>query len=291
MMFKDNFSNNERYKLFRNMYEIIHPTISKKNISNYKIVFDEGILPVRVFYPKRLANLSSVVIYVPGEGNISNCYGEYENILKDMAINLDKLVIAIDYFDEEIKYPYIFDKIYNCIDFIINELGNNNILSGNIVLMGDSFGSNLVSGITLKRIDEDKVIDYKEVLFYPIISGEYYGKSKYESLNRDGIVEKEDLALFGGFIKKYISNKKRLSDKYICPFKNKDFSSYPDTFILTADLDILRDEGKSFSDLLISCNEKSMYYNLLFSEHGFLDFSDIEVKEEIYNKIKEFLNS
>ena len=85
--------------------------------------------------------------------------------------------------------------------------------------------------------------------------------------------------------------KMTFSDKYICPFKNKDFSSYPDTFILTADLDILRDEGKSFSDLLISCNEKSMYYNLLFSEHGFLDFSDIEVKEEIYNKIKEFLNS
>ena len=57
-----------------------------------------------------------------------------------MAINLDKLVIAIDYFDEEIKYPYIFDKIYNCIDFIINELGNNNILSSNIkVVNQDAF--------------------------------------------------------------------------------------------------------------------------------------------------------
>ena len=126
-MFKDNFSNHERYKLFRNMYEIIHPTISKKNISNYRITLDEEILPVRVFYPKKLANISSVVIYVPGEGNVSNCYGEYESILKDMAINLDKLVIAIDYFDEEIKYPYLFDKIYDSVDFVIKELNKNNI--------------------------------------------------------------------------------------------------------------------------------------------------------------------
>ena len=51
----DNFCSEEKYKLYRTVYEILHPTISKKNISNYKVVFDEKLLPTLVFYPKRKA--------------------------------------------------------------------------------------------------------------------------------------------------------------------------------------------------------------------------------------------
>lgn len=272
------------------MYEVIHPTISKKNISSYRIVLDENILPVRVFYPKKLANINSVIIFIPGEGRISNCYGEYDNIFREMAIKCDKLVIALDYFDEAIKYPYLFDKCYESIDFIFNELEKNKISIDKITLIGDSFGANLVTGITLKRIDNNKNIGFKEILLYPIISGEYFGKTKFASLNRDGILEKEDLEELSSFFKKYISNKKRLNDKYICPLKSKDFKNYPNTFILTADQDILRDEGLSLYEKIIASNDKCQYYNALFLEHGFLDFYDEEMKEDVYLKINEFMN-
>lgn len=290
MVFKDNFSNDEKYKLFRNMYEVIHPTISKRNISNYRIILDENILPIRVFYPQKLSTINSVILFVPGEGNISNCFGEYDNILRDMAIRCDKLVIALDYFDEVIKYPYLFDKCYDSIDFIFEQLKLNGISLDKIVLMGDSFGGNLVSGITLKRIDNNKSIGFREVLFYPLVSGEYFGKSKFESLNRDGVIEKEDLSELSLFFKKYISNKKRLTDKYICPIKEKKFTSYPDTLVLTADLDILRDEGFSFYEKVLSSNNNCQYYNALFLEHGFLDFYDEEMKEDVYSKIIDFID-
>ena len=289
MMFRDNFSSDEKYKLFRNMYEVIHPTISKRNISNYRIVLDENILPIRVFYPKKLSTINSAILFVPGEGNISNCFGEYENILRDMAIRCDKLVIALDYFDETIKYPYLFDKCYESIDFIFDELCENGIDLENVILIGDSFGGNLVSGVTLKRIDNNKSVGFKEVLFYPIVSGEYFGKTKFESLNKDGIIEKEDLSELSSFFKKYISNKKRLTDKYICPLKAKSFNNYPDTFVVTADLDILRDEGLSLFEKISVSNNNCQYYNALFLEHGFLDFYDEEMKEEVYSKIIDFI--
>ena len=291
MMFRDNFSNNEKYKLFRNMFEVIHPSISKKNISNYRIVLDEEILPIRVFYPGRLSSINSVILFIPGEGNLSNCYGEYDNILKDMAIKLDKLVISLDYFDEVIKYPYLFDKCYDSVDFILNELNNNGISLNNVILMGDSFGGNLVSGITLKRIEEKKDNCFKEVLIYPLVSGEYFGKTKFESLNRDGLVEKNDLVEVSSFFKRYISNKKRLSDKFICPLKCKDFSDYPNTLVMTADLDILRDEGICFYEALYKYNDKCSYYNVLFGGHGFLDFYDEEIKEEVYLQINNFISN
>ena len=57
----DNFGEVEKYKLYRTVYEILHPTISKKNISNYKVVFDEKILPVLVYYPTKISNTFFVV--------------------------------------------------------------------------------------------------------------------------------------------------------------------------------------------------------------------------------------
>ena len=48
------FDNEVRYKLYRTVKDLITPSISKVNISNYRIVFDDDLLPVRVFYPKKV---------------------------------------------------------------------------------------------------------------------------------------------------------------------------------------------------------------------------------------------
>ena len=71
--------------------------------------------------------------------------------------------------------------------------------------------------------------------------------------------------------------------------KEKNFSLYPDTFVITGESDIVKDEGFAFYEKLHSFNENSKYLNVEFLEHGFIDFTDDNIKEEIYNKIKEFL--
>ena len=204
MFIKDNFSNEEKYKLYRNMYEIIHPSISKKNISSYKIVLDDNYLPVRVFYPYKLASIDSAIIFVPGNGLVTNCYGKYEDICKDMAIELNKLVICLDYFDCSEKYPYLFDKVYESIDFLLDEVSKNGIDPKKVCLMGESFGGCLVSGVTLKRCDDNLNNRYKEVLLYPLVSGEYFGNSKFESLKRDREIDKELLNDISSTFKKLV---------------------------------------------------------------------------------------
>ena len=66
----DNFCEVEKYKLYRTVYDLLHPSISKKNISNYKVVLDEKLLPVMVFYPDKMSSSKSIIIYVVGDGKI-----------------------------------------------------------------------------------------------------------------------------------------------------------------------------------------------------------------------------
>ena len=69
-MINNEFDKEIMYKLFRTVNEILHPTISKKNISDYKIIMDDDILPVRVFYPKKITGIDKVIIYVDIHGKV-----------------------------------------------------------------------------------------------------------------------------------------------------------------------------------------------------------------------------
>ena len=95
------FEKEEKYKLYRTVKEILHPTISKRNISNYKIMIKEELLPVRVFYPKKVSNLEKIMIYIHGESKITKCKEKYSEISQELAKELEQLVISIDYEEKE----------------------------------------------------------------------------------------------------------------------------------------------------------------------------------------------
>ena len=63
MIKENNFDRVERYKLYRSVKEIIHPTISKKNISRYIIVLKEELYPVRIFYPEKVTNIDKIIVF------------------------------------------------------------------------------------------------------------------------------------------------------------------------------------------------------------------------------------
>ena len=100
----DDFGTEDTYKLYRSVYEIIHPTISKKNISNYKIMMQEDLIPLRIFYPKKISKLSKAIIYVPGKAWMVNGNKNYAEVCNFLVEQTDTIVIALDYDKENITY-------------------------------------------------------------------------------------------------------------------------------------------------------------------------------------------
>ena len=48
MMAQNEFDNEIKYKLYRNVRELLYPSISKKNISDYKVIVDEDSRPFKI---------------------------------------------------------------------------------------------------------------------------------------------------------------------------------------------------------------------------------------------------
>lgn len=71
--------------------------------------------------------------------------------------------------------------------------------------------------------------------------------------------------------------------------KEENYKDWPDTLVITGDLDPLRDEIEEFSKRLRKDNRKSKYINIKFASHGFLNSKDEEAKEECFKDMKNFI--
>ena len=227
----------EKYKLYRTIKEILHPTISKRNISNYKIVLEEDLNPLSIFYPKKVSNLSKVIIYVHGNAGVTSCDARYDEISSNLAKETEELVISIDYFEED--FSSMASRIYSTFCSIYSGLRKENILEENIALMSDSTASSITTYMIWK-MGQDQISVGKFILFYPILSGEYYGKSQYSSIYENnrvdyGLVEK---------IRRYYGEDP-LVDCF--PLKRRKKVSYPRTLILVGGVDPLVDEARAFA--------------------------------------------
>ena len=146
--------NKSTCKLYRNVHDILHPSISRKNISQYKIILKDKIPTVSVFYPEIDAKLDKVAIYIHGDEVLPNFYEEF-------AARTGMIVLLINYsgnnvFEDSAKVgKYLYDELNKCgID--------------NVILIGDFTGSDVILELS-EKTDDLWYKDIRKILLSPTV--------------------------------------------------------------------------------------------------------------------------
>lgn len=271
-MIKNEFEKEEKYRLFRSVQEILHPSISKKNISDYEIIMEEDILPIRVFYPKTVSYFSNIMIFIHGNGKITHCAQKYSSICKEFSKESNCLVIAIEYEEQEKQATKFYKEIYETVKYLYERLEKNNIDSKNIILIGDSTGGNIITGINYQN--EGEISIEKEILLYPTLNSDY-------SFTKQDYISK---------IHKYFQRILSEEDKTSLLFKPLESPKkiIPETLMLVGKVDSLQTEAKEYAK---KYPDKVHYIEIPFSSHGFLEDMDQELKKEVFEEINQFMKS
>lgn len=127
-------------KLYRNLYELIHPSISRENITGYSIILKEGILPIKVFYPKIGVELNRIILYLPDARQKIDFY-------KRLAEELDSVILLVEVGDQ--KGPYT-----KTIEYVKKELEKCSIKSP-LIVIADGYCCDILNSINsnaLKKI-------------------------------------------------------------------------------------------------------------------------------------------
>ncbi len=284
---KNDFDQELKYNLYRNIKNILHPTISKKNISDYKIILTEELMPIRVFYPQKVSNLENIMIYIHGEASLTNCSGEYANISSRLALEYNQLVISLDYENcKDLNILALYDKFYETFKYIYQELLTSGISKEKITLIGDSTGASAVTSF-ISKMSADGITIGRQVLFYPLLSGEYFGKSKFKSITETHNHNHELVPKISSYYILKTKYKKDLKNESLFALLKKNYLDYPKTLIICGTTDPLVDEARKLTELL---EDKGLLIEVPFATHGFLKNTDVETVNEYQDTLKLFLN-
>ena len=282
----------DTYQLERKMVNMTHAHILKPfyKMWDHEIILDDHKIPVRIFFPTK-EGVYPLLIFFHGGGFVTGNINSYSKVCTHMANHTKHIVLSVDYrLAPEHPFPAGLEDCYA----VVKEVSKSTLLFNQtvdeIILVGDSAGANLAAAVSLLARDRGEFRVSKQILLYPSTYNDHDDTSPYQSVRENGsdylLTQKRMI----DYIKLYMRDQKDLNNPYLAPLLARDVSDQPDTLIITAEYDLLRDEGEAYGKKLRAAGNKVEIYRIPDAIHGFIVLSPLfnEVKQ-CYAKMNQFL--
>lgn len=257
-------------------------------------------VPVRLYFPSEEAMSGEpvegekypVLLFFHGGGWVTESVENYDRVCSRMAQSTGHIVMSVEYrLAPEYRFPVPLEDCYAAAKALYT---GHLVLPADpdrITIIGDSAGGNLAAAVCLKARDTGEFIPKKQILIYPALNNCYTEGSPYKSVQENGegylltAVKMED------YLKSYESSPEDRQNSYFAPILEKDLSHMPETLILTAEFDPLRDEGEEYGKRLKEANNYVEIHRIPDALHGYfalgIRFLHVQESFEIMNR---FLN-
>lgn len=289
---KPYFDLKKYYKEYRKVLNFLNPPLKPLyNTLDHKIMVKNREIPVRVFFPKE-DRLPKAIVFFHGGGWVTGNIDTYSGICAQMANETKHIVVSVDYrLAPENPFPSGVEDCY----YVTKEIFKNpHILKckkEDITLVGDSAGANLAAVVSLMGRDRNEFFPSKQVLIYPATNYDHSESSPYPSVHDNGFDYIMTSKRIQDYLDLYVKKEEDKLNPYVAPILSEDLSLQPNTLIITAEFDPLRDEGEAYGRKLREFGNDVIIYRVKDALHGF--FSNPisnEYISESYKIINSFLN-
>ncbi|MBI9103845.1 MAG: alpha/beta hydrolase [Spirochaetales bacterium] len=171
----------------------------------------------------------------------------------------------------ENKFPAAHDDCLNITKYLIQNAKKYGIDENNIILAGDSAGGNLALSVALSLEKKYQQKLKKLILIYPMVDP----KATFPSMKTNGSNYIMTADAFTSGWEMYLNDMTENENERINLLNRNNYDGLPETHIITAELDPLRDEGEALYKKLKG-NGIDTYCTRYFGTiHGFFQLSKI----------------
>lgn len=286
----------KNYKLHRAVKSAIHPNLKPSYmIWDHKIDGTDHEIPVRIFMPKKTyeGRPNRVLVFFHGGGWVTGNIDSYSTVCTNMADLTGAVVVSVDYrLAPEYRFPCGLQDCYTVTREIFKYSDYFKTDPNNIALIGDSAGGNLAAAVSLMARDKGEFNISKQILIYPSTHNDHSDETGFSSIRefgRDYLLTSKRIR---DYMELYISSEEDLYNPYLAPLLAEDLSNQPDTLIITAEYDPLRDEGEAYGEKLREHGNRVYIYRMKDALHGFISLPKhfVHVKRS-YELINKFLDN
>lgn len=209
----------------------------------------DGEVSIRLIRPKKDVKNLPVILYSHGAGWVFGNAHTHDRLIRDLAVGSESAVVFTNYsLSPEAKYPTAIEEIYGVLLWISENGREYGLNPEKISVAGDSVGGNMTAAITLMTKERHGPKIYKQLLFYPVTDATFETDS-YNQFETGYFLRKDGMKWFWD---QYTTNEKERNEITASPLKAsiEKLRGLPKTLIITAEADVLRDEGEQYGNKL-----------------------------------------
>jgi len=226
-------------------------------------VCDESVagVPVRRYTPDG-AHARPFLLYSHGGGFVVGGLDSHDDVCAELAVATGCEVISVDYrLAPEYLFPAQIDDVAAvwCVEAADGRQG---------IAVGDSAGGNLSAGLCFRMRRTGGPMPLAQVLIYPGLGGDMDAPSYIDNAEAP-MLRTQDLKAYAGMLTGGDMELSR-SNPEISPLVAQSFAGLPPAFIVTADVDPLRDDGPAYLKALQAEGIAAQWRNEPQLIHGYL---------------------
>lgn len=261
------------------------------NISNRFIPGETADLLIRIYKPAG-ENPKNGMVYFHGGGWSYFSVDMYDAQLSALAKMTDSVIVSINYQKSpEHKFPIPHDDCFTGLAWVFSNADELGIDTRKIGIGGDSAGGNLAAGVAIRNRDEKKFALAYQLLIYPCVGVDFETLSYNTNAVGYGLSKRTMSWLWS----LYLNGEQDYSNPYAVPLNCETFTDLPPAVVITAEFDVLRDDGSLYAEQLRKDGVRVIYRDYPGMIHGFFNCGKviddgIIGRTHIADSIKELLS-
>jgi len=235
-------------------------------IADFTISNNEQPLSVRVYQPKERGSMPALLFFHGGGWVVGNL-NTTDSLCRALANRTGCLVISVNYrLAPEYPFPAAIEDAYHALEWVVKQAGSLGADPKYIFVGGDSAGANVAAALALMARDRQGPKIAAQLLLYPVIDAQF-DTGSYQEFSKGYYFEKEDLMWCWD---QYVPNFNDRKNPYACPMQAVNLNSLPPAMVITAECDVLRDEGEKYAKRLRDADVLVIFKRFPGMIHGFL---------------------
>jgi acetyl esterase len=261
-------------------FEAVSAMVPKLNrpiarIDNRTLPGPAGPISVRVYAPAGTGPFP-ILVFLHGGGWVQGSLDTHDDTCRALAHGALCVVVSVDYrLAPEHKFPAGLEDCYAATKWLAEhrgEIGGD----GPLAIAGDSAGGNLAAAVTLLARERGGLTLAQQVLIYPVMDYNVNTPSYLEfadgpdngqrGLMRDTMI---------WFWEHYLPRETDRRQPLVSPLQADNLSGLPPALVLTAECDVLRDEGEAYVARLRAAGTMAAGVRWLGMCHGFVHYAGL----------------
>jgi acetyl esterase len=195
---------------------------------------------------------------------------EFETVGRKLAERSSCAVVLVDYrLAPEHRYPTAVEDSYAALEWTADHLAD---IAGRadvpLIVAGDSAGGNLAAVMAQRARDRNGPAIDLQVLIYPVTDADF-DRPSYVDADNQLLLTRDAMVWFWDH---YVPDPARRTEPDASPLRAESLAGLPPAVVLTAEHDVLRDEGEEYANRLTQAGVTVDFRRHAAQTHGFFTF-------------------